>query len=499
MLSEPVAIPIERAESSVHSAYSATLLTAVQALTLELDTVRHEAGPEVSARLAGAEDELAAIHDEMRQQQQEISALLAGSDSGRVVMIRRFLSTLPLATLLTTATGKIVEANAAAHAALRIPTDGLTGKPFFAYIAQDDRRRVRSALSKACMNDDLVQVAAMVTPRHGTAVQSYFALVREEDAQFTRMTGDQPDTSARSAVADVGRSDDGASGIGPAGAMPSRPVDRPDAVDERPDAVVRWVILPDYEALDGPPSHQQLEALTRLCRLGANDGDLRATLGQVARLCLQAMVEADDVSLLVGNPLEPTMTIASSAIAQHLDGLQHARAGGPSFDAYRSRRPVALDGESVTKHRGLARDQRAASVRSLLAVPLITDDLPSGVLTIYATGEQSVATLAALRQAMPFVEAAQTLIRDTRAHEEMRRTQEQLAEALTSRAVIDQAKGMIMISLKCDADEAFGHLVRMSSTRHEKVRDVAQSMVNDVLKKDGVLKKQSRLLANPSK
>jgi len=456
VLSEPVVLPIEKADLSPQSAYSATLLTAVHALSQELGTVRHEVAPDVSQRLAGAEEELAAIHDEMRQQQQEINDLLAGADSGRAGMMRRFLSTLPLATLLTTSTGKIVDANAAAHAALRIPVGGLIGKPFFAYIAQDDRRRLRSALSLACSADELLQVTALVMPRHGTAVSSYFALVREDVEPLAAATADQ-------------------------------------SGEEEPDlTTVRWVILPNYEAVEGPPSHQQLEALTRLCRLGANDGDLRATLGQVARLCLQALAEVEDVSLLVGNPLEPSMTIASSATAQHLDGLQHARAGGPSFDAYRSRRPVALDGEAVTKHRGLARDKQASLVRSLLAVPLVADNLPSGVLTIYATGDRSVATLVALRQVMPFVEAAQTLIRDTRAHEEMRRTQEQLTEALTSRAVIDQAKGMIMISLKCDADEAFAHLVRMSSTRHEKVREVAQSMVDDVLKK------HPRLLATPS-
>src|SRR4051812_8245988 len=101
MLSEPVAVPIEKADLSPTSAYGAVLLTAVQALSLELGTLRHEAGPEVSARLAGAEDELAAIHDEMRQQQQEINELLAGAGSSRVGMMRRFLSALPLATVLT--------------------------------------------------------------------------------------------------------------------------------------------------------------------------------------------------------------------------------------------------------------------------------------------------------------------------------------------------------------------------------------------------------------
>ena len=469
---------VDESELAPHSSLSATLLTAVHALSLELDAVRQQAGPEVSARLAGAEAELAAIHDEMRQQQQEISELLSGVGSSRVRMLRRFLSTLPLATLVTSATGKIIEANGAAHAALRIPMGGLTGKPIFAYIAQDDRRRLRSTLSQAAAGEELLQAAALVTPRHGTAVPSHFALVQEFDEQT--VTGVGPVTPATGVPIDTASID-------------TASIDLDDPAVAVPDVrTVRWVILPDYEAVDGPPSHQQLEALTRLCRLGAEDGDLRATLGQVARLCGQALAEADDVSLLVGNPLEPTMVVATSATAQHLDGLQHARAGGPSFDAYRSRRPVALDGDAVSEHHGLANDEQARSVRSLLAVPLVTDDLPAGVLTVYSAGPRSVATLVALRQVMPFVEAAQTLIRDTQAHEEMRRTQEQLEAALTSRAVIDQAKGMIMISLKCSADDAFGHLVRMSSTRHEKVRNVAQSMVDDVLTK------RSRLLVNPS-
>jgi len=465
MLSEPVALS-EELDSELSTSTS-VLLSAVQAVSSELDVVRHEAGPEVSARLAGAEEELLAIHDEMRQQQQQIGELLSGTRSGRAAMMRRFLATLPLAAVLTSSAGKILEANAAAHAVLQVPMGGLTGKPLFAYLAQEDRRQLRSALSRAGSSDELVQASATVAPRQGVGVQSYFALVRE--------TSEQAEEPAEGVVLP----DPQADGLDPTSESAATPA-------------VRWLIVPDYDAVDGPPSHQQLEALTRLCRLGAADGDLRTTLGQVARLCQQAMAEAENVSLLVGNPLEPTMAITSSATAQHLDGLQHARAGGPSFDAFRTRRPVALNGDAVTAHPGLPEDEISRSLHSVLAIPLITDDLPSGVFTVYSAGERSLATLEALRQAMPFVEAAQMLIRDTRAHEEMRRTQEQLTAALTSRAVIDQAKGMIMISLKCTADEAFAHLVRMSSTRHQKVRDVAQSMVDDVLKK------RSRLVANPS-
>jgi len=442
MLLEPVASQVVDPNPTLLPAQGGdTLLAAVQALSLELGAVRQDADPTTSARLAGAEDELAAIHDELRQQQEEIESLLTGDGFSPPVMMRRFLSALPLATILTDSAGMILEANPAAHTMLRVAVTGLPGKPIFSYLVPEDRRRVRSVLSRAAAgsDDELVQIRAAVAPRLGPALPSRLALACDLGTQLI---------------------DGGATGV-------------------------FWVLMPDDEATGGLPSDQQLEALTRLCRLGADGSDLRTTLGRVVRLCLQALPEVSEVSLLVGNPLEPTLAIASSAEAQHLDGLQHARSAGPSFDAYRSRRPVALAGAAVTEHQGLARDARAVEVRSLLAIPLLENEQPTGVLTLYAATAKSAATLTALRQAMPFVEAAQSMIRDAQAHEEMLRTQEQLQAALTSRAVIDQAKGMIMVTLKCDAEEAFAHLVRMSSTRHEKVRHVAQTMVDEVLTPPG--------------
>ena len=245
-------------------------------------------------------------------------------------------------------------------------------------------------------------------------------------------------------------------------------------VHEAGGTTVRWVILADGLAGD-PPSHRQLEALTRLCRLGIdspggpNGPDLRSTLAQVVHLGREAIVEADGVSL------------ATSAGVQQLDGLQHARAAGPSMDAHRSGKPVALAGPAaVAADRGLRDDQRTVGLVSVLAVPLIVDERSAGVITLYAWHSPGLATLSALRQVMPFVEAAQSLIRDTRSREELQRTQQQLQSALTSRAVIDQAKGMIMAKLKCDADKAFKLLVQLSGSGNLKVRDVAQGMVDEI-------------------
>ncbi|MDQ7807313.1 ANTAR domain-containing protein [Amycolatopsis sp. A133] len=53
----------------------------------------------------------------------------------------------------------------------------------------------------------------------------------------------------------------------------------------------------------------------------------------------------------------------------------------------------------------------------------------------------------------------------------------QLREALSSRPVIDQAKGMVMLLRGCTAAEAFGVLVAVSQQSNVKLRDVATVVV----------------------
>jgi hypothetical protein len=52
-----------------------------------------------------------------------------------------------------------------------------------------------------------------------------------------------------------------------------------------------------------------------------------------------------------------------------------------------------------------------------------------------------------------------------------------LETALESRAVIDQALGIIMGAQHCDADTAFGVLRNASQRRNEKLRDIATRIV----------------------
>jgi transcriptional regulator with GAF, ATPase, and Fis domain len=54
-----------------------------------------------------------------------------------------------------------------------------------------------------------------------------------------------------------------------------------------------------------------------------------------------------------------------------------------------------------------------------------------------------------------------------------------LAEAMKSRAAIEQAKGILIAEKQVDPDEAFALLVRMSQHANIKVRDVARRVVDD--------------------
>jgi AmiR/NasT family two-component response regulator len=54
-----------------------------------------------------------------------------------------------------------------------------------------------------------------------------------------------------------------------------------------------------------------------------------------------------------------------------------------------------------------------------------------------------------------------------------------LGEAMKSRAVIEQAKGMLMMTQRCDEDEAFELLVRASQRENVKVREIAKRIIGD--------------------
>ncbi len=69
------------------------------------------------------------------------------------------------------------------------------------------------------------------------------------------------------------------------------------------------------------------------------------------------------------------------------------------------------------------------------------------------------------------------MLANATAYHQARRTASQLRDAVAARSVVDQAKGVLMHALGCDADEALRRLRRESQRRHVKVTEVAVQVV----------------------
>jgi AmiR/NasT family two-component response regulator len=99
-----------------------------------------------------------------------------------------------------------------------------------------------------------------------------------------------------------------------------------------------------------------------------------------------------------------------------------------------------------------------------------------GALNIYATTPRAFGPAEQLVAGRFADEASRALALAVRLAERAEMS-EHLQNALTSRAVVDQAIGIVMGQNRCTADEAFEVLRTISQNRNVKLRDVAAGMV----------------------
>ena len=69
------------------------------------------------------------------------------------------------------------------------------------------------------------------------------------------------------------------------------------------------------------------------------------------------------------------------------------------------------------------------------------------------------------------------MLTNATAYHQAQRTASQLKDAVVARSVVDQAKGILMHALGCDAEEALKRLRQESQRRHVKVTEVATEVV----------------------
>ena len=166
-----------------------------------------------------------------------------------------------------------------------------------------------------------------------------------------------------------------------------------------------------------------------------------------------------------------------------LENLAGAPGPGPGADAAGQGRTQVIRSLIVEKRwPEFTNHALYCGVQSVLACPLSGDGQVIGSVVFYSSQESAFPSQqAAVAQA--FADTAGVLLSNARAYEAATALSAQLNEALQSRAVIDQAKGIIMATQGISADEAFDKIRSISQTTNIKVRDLAQQIVTDTLAK----------------
>jgi GAF domain-containing protein len=188
-----------------------------------------------------------------------------------------------------------------------------------------------------------------------------------------------------------------------------------------------------------------------------------------ARSC--GVMVADDEGRLRG--VVASDAPATTLLEQQIDALE-----GPCVDAYRSRNTVwAADlWEESGRWPGCARHASEQGLRAALAVPVRARERTVGALQVTRAGtaaftECDVLTAQALGEVI-----GHTICRE-RALQGTQEVVGQLRHALTSRIVIEQAKGVLAERADVPLSAAFEALRRYARSNHLRVHDVCADVI----------------------
>lgn len=218
-------------------------------------------------------------------------------------------------------------------------------------------------------------------------------------------------------------------------------------------------------------------ALSDLSGILAREEDLGPVLQRVVDQLTRAIPGASMASASVMRGDTAQTVAASNDLVVAVDSDQYAAGDGPCLEAARTGQIVRVSVEEAGRRWAeFARSARGAGVESYLSCPLLIDEKFAGSLNLYSEHPHGFGELdeAVLRL---YVTGATAAIASARRYAQARQLAEQLGKALDSRAVIDQARGVLMAQRGLTAEQAFEELARQSQNTNTKLRDVAARVV----------------------
>jgi GAF domain-containing protein len=222
---------------------------------------------------------------------------------------------------------------------------------------------------------------------------------------------------------------------------------------------------------------QPQDAFAELASITLADHSLDSVMAKIAAITKRTLVGASEVSVTLVEGSKATTVAHTGDLALQLDERQYERGYGPCLDCISGGEPMLIPSAAAEQRwPDWVATAREYGLGSSISIPVPLQREVLAALNIYSTDEGAFDEHD-VDLALTFAAYAGVALANMHLYEAQGKVAEQLQEAMRTRAVIEQAKGILMGQQRCTAEAAFNLLVAASQRSNEKLRDVAEQLV----------------------
>src|ERR1700712_4329046 len=219
------------------------------------------------------------------------------------------------------------------------------------------------------------------------------------------------------------------------------------------------------------------DALGELLELTSGEKDRTQVLQAVVEFAKRRVPGVDETAITLIHRNKAGTAASTGGIAGPLDELQYEAGYGPCLDAGRSNEILHItDADTESRWPRYLPPAGEVGLASSLSLPLPVESYLFGALNLYSTTPNAFTAEAVALGDVLAVHICAALSR-AEALFGYQAEIEQLNRAMETRAVIEQAKGMLMAQRKCTAADAFTMLRTVSMNQNMKLVDLAATIV----------------------
>jgi GAF domain-containing protein len=182
---------------------------------------------------------------------------------------------------------------------------------------------------------------------------------------------------------------------------------------------------------------------------------------------------------LVDDGQQRFVTAAVEAVAT-LERVQENFQEGPCVDAVATAAPVAVPdiavGDASDRWPDYTIAAKNTGIQAVAGIPMLAEGVAIGAVNLYDSQPRNWSA-EDLRIATIFASIATGYLAHASSAQQQQRTAEQLQQALNTRLIIEQAKGVLATQRQTTVDEAFKTLRKYAREHHARIHDVSRAVV----------------------